>query len=101
MEIFGIGPLELLLVLVISLLVFGPEKLPEVARNIGSLIGAIRRNADDLRESVEQQMGLEDGKAIVEEINKATNEVTDSVKRDLLPTDDLPREEKEKDQSTG
>jgi sec-independent protein translocase protein TatA len=33
---FGIGPLELIIVLVIALLVFGPKKLPELGRSLGS-----------------------------------------------------------------
>ena len=38
--IFGVGPLEVLVVLVLVLLVFGPERLPELTRNLGN---AIRR----------------------------------------------------------
>ncbi len=38
--IFGVGPLEVLVVLTLVLLVFGPERLPELTRNLGS---AIRR----------------------------------------------------------
>jgi TatA/E family protein of Tat protein translocase len=38
--IFGVGPLEVIVVLTLVLLVFGPERLPELTRNLGS---AIRR----------------------------------------------------------
>jgi sec-independent protein translocase protein TatA len=33
---FGIGPLELIIVLVIALVVFGPKKLPELGRSLGT-----------------------------------------------------------------
>jgi len=43
MGLFGIGPLELLLVLVIALMVVGPEKLPEMAAGLGRTIRDFQR----------------------------------------------------------
>lgn len=53
-----IGPLELLLVAAIALIVFGPEKLPALARNLGRTLNELRRQAEDLRR--EFQAGLDD-----------------------------------------
>ncbi|HEV8535114.1 MAG TPA: Sec-independent protein translocase protein TatB [Candidatus Limnocylindria bacterium] len=47
---FGIGTGELLLILVIALLVLGPERMPKVARDIGRVVGDLRRTSDELRE---------------------------------------------------
>jgi sec-independent protein translocase protein TatA len=33
---FGIGPTELIVVLVVALLVFGPKRLPDIGRSLGS-----------------------------------------------------------------
>jgi sec-independent protein translocase protein TatB len=47
---FGIGPEELVLVLIIALIVLGPERMPKVARDIGRVVGELRRTSDQLRE---------------------------------------------------
>jgi sec-independent protein translocase protein TatA len=45
-----IGPLEILVVMVVALLVFGPEKLPEMARNLGRTATQLRRMAQDMKD---------------------------------------------------
>jgi Tat protein translocase TatB subunit len=47
---FGIGPEELILVLIVALLVLGPERLPRVARDVGRVVGDLRRTSDEFRE---------------------------------------------------
>ncbi|CAN5703452.1 hypothetical protein BH18ACT15_BH18ACT15_15230 [soil metagenome] len=45
----SLSPLELITVAVIALVVFGPNKLPEFARNVGQFLAQMRRISDDLR----------------------------------------------------
>ncbi len=40
--IFGVGPLEVLVILTLVLLIFGPERLPELTRNLGTAIRKIK-----------------------------------------------------------
>lgn len=47
---FGIGPEELMLILIVALLVLGPERLPRVARDVGRVVGELRRTSDEFRE---------------------------------------------------
>jgi Tat protein translocase TatB subunit len=47
---FGIGPEELVLILIIALIVLGPERMPKVARDLGRVVGDLRRTSDQLRE---------------------------------------------------
>lgn len=51
---FGIGVPELLLILALALIVFGPGKLPEVGKAIGRGLSEFRRAAKDVHEADEQ-----------------------------------------------
>ena len=51
---FGIGMTELLVILVVALIVFGPTRLPELARSLGRAMGEFRRASTDLRETLRE-----------------------------------------------
>jgi TatA/E family protein of Tat protein translocase len=45
------GP-DLLVILVIALIVFGPKKLPELARTIGKAMGELKKTTEEVKESI-------------------------------------------------
>jgi sec-independent protein translocase protein TatA len=51
---FGIGMPELIIILVIALIVIGPQKLPDLARSLGKGLGEFRRATDDFKRNVEE-----------------------------------------------
>jgi Tat protein translocase TatB subunit len=60
MDFFGIGFGELVLILLIALMVFGPGRLPEVARTLGRLSRNLRKMSSDLTSAVTKEMGIEE-----------------------------------------
>lgn len=48
----GIGSSEIVLILVVMLLLFGPKQLPELAKTIASTLRGIRRATDDMKEEI-------------------------------------------------
>lgn len=57
---FDIGFSELLLVGVVALLVFGPERLPELARNGALWLGRLRRAMRDVKQSLKDELGADE-----------------------------------------
>ncbi|MBX5493192.1 MAG: twin-arginine translocase subunit TatB [Chloroflexi bacterium] len=58
MDFMGIGLGELLLILVLALVVIGPERLPEVASQLGRAVADLRRQANQLSEEFQQSLQL-------------------------------------------
>jgi sec-independent protein translocase protein TatA len=61
--VFNIGPTELLVILIIALLVFGPKRLPEVGRTIGKSIREFRRASEELRDDLRIDLDASDESA--------------------------------------
>ncbi len=52
---FGIGMPELIIILVLALIVIGPQKLPEMARSLGKGLGEFKRASNDFRRNMEEE----------------------------------------------
>ncbi|MCX6031026.1 MAG: twin-arginine translocase TatA/TatE family subunit [Chloroflexi bacterium] len=74
MEIFGIGPMELLLILIIALMVFGPDKLPEIGAKLGRSLREMRQATRQFSQEIEQtRQAIE---APIQEAREAGGELT-------------------------
>lgn len=49
---FGLGPSELVMIFLLVLLLFGPSKLPQMARDLGRFAGEARRSIDEFKEEL-------------------------------------------------
>jgi sec-independent protein translocase protein TatA len=57
----SVGPAEILIILVVALLVFGPHRLPEVARQVGSAMRELRKMQDTVRGELDMVLHPEHG----------------------------------------
>lgn len=55
----SIGGPELLLILVLAFLLFGPRRLPEIGRSLGKMMGEFRRATMEFRTGVEREIEFE------------------------------------------
>lgn len=55
---FGLGMGEIVVILVVALLVLGPNQLPEAAKQIGKAIRQLRRHTKDLQDTIEQDEAI-------------------------------------------
>lgn len=59
MEIFGIGPLELMVIGSVALLVFGPKKLPELGKTLGQATRSFKVAAQEFQHELNREMEKE------------------------------------------
>ncbi len=84
---FGIGFGELVLLLVLALIIFGPEKLPEVAKTLGKYYRQFKDYTDTLKETVERELNLEELKRI--------NDIPEDIKNIVLPSEEVEKRKRE------
>ena len=81
---FDIGFSELLLIALVTLLVMGPERLPQTVRSISLWIGRLKQMVSKARKDLEQEVGMDDirqqlhNEQIMRELNESKEHLEDS-----------------------
>ncbi len=55
-KIGSLGVLELLIILVVVLLIFGPRRLPEMAKGLGQSVREFRKGIKDMRKDIDEEV---------------------------------------------
>ena len=81
MNILGMGPTEILLIVVLALIVFGPAKLPEIMGNVGRAIADFRRATSQLSDEFNRtiQAELNETRALVDDTKSTVTGVQTSI----------------------
>jgi TatA/E family protein of Tat protein translocase len=92
---FGLGVTEVLVILVVAFLLFGPQQLPEVGRQVGKAIKGFKEATEDVRKSVEPELNLMQAemKAVEQDLESSMKEAEESIKKSA---DENPGEEVKK-----
>jgi len=87
MDFLGIGPLELIVVLIIAFIVVGPERLPELARSLGKTVGDLRALSQGLTSEWQREIDglsqLDTGEGLQEALTKPFKEAQADVQQAL------------------
>jgi sec-independent protein translocase protein TatB len=66
---FGIGPLELVVIAIVAVLVFGPDRLPEFARTAGRVLRQVRQMVSNAQNDLRSELGPEFADLELQDLN--------------------------------
>lgn len=88
---FGnIGFPELLVIMAIALLIFGPKKLPEVGKSLGKALREFRRTTDEIKEKIEEEIQAEEFRDIKSDIEDLKDIGVENITEDNTQSQDSP-----------
>lgn len=89
---FGLGGTELIIIVVVALLIFGPNKLPEVGRTIGKMMSEFKKASTEVEDAFRREMNAaEDSGRPASDVNAAAQASAEAA-QPLTPAASSPRE---------
>ena len=111
---FGLGVPELIFILMLALLIFGPKRLPEIGRTIGRGMSEFRKASNDLKRSINTELALDEPPVapilrqprletppmtMARTPHPARHPAMDEVEPEIEPYDDIPITDPSTDES--
>ncbi len=79
---FGLGAMEVLIILVIAFMLFGPKELPEIGKQVGKAVKGFKETTEDLRQSVEPEINMitQELKSVEQDLESSMKEAEEQIK---------------------
>ncbi|MCD9199004.1 sec-independent translocase [Aeromicrobium wangtongii] len=82
---FGMGMPEIAVIMVLALLLFGPEKLPELAKQAAGFVRTVRKMADNAKNDLSRELGED-----FSDLDLSSLDPREIVRRNILDDDTTP-----------
>ncbi|EOF4458681.1 Sec-independent protein translocase protein TatB [Campylobacter coli] len=84
---------EIIVILIVAILVLGPDKLPEAIVQIAKILKALKRNIDDAKSSIEKEVRINDLKEEAKKYKDEFSSANENIRKKLSfeEFDDLKR----------
>lgn len=84
MSLFGMGGMEIMVIMVVALIIFGPGKLPEIGAQVGKAVRDFRRATNDLTREFNDSTSdlrstMDEMKGAVSQVERETKELAQSI----------------------
>ena len=77
MDFFGMGMGEILLIIIVALIIFGPGKVPEIARQLGKVVHTLKNASSELTTQITRELDEEEAAKRTHYPN--TTDMTDTI----------------------
>lgn len=95
--------MELLMLAALALLIFGPERLPEIARTVGRVVGQVRREASATFDTLKAEVELDELRSFGDDLQRERDELQSRARidaRSLHARSDRPAVTDDRDDDT-
>jgi sec-independent protein translocase protein TatB len=80
---FDVSGVEFIFLVLLGLLIFGPRKLPEMGKQLGTMVGQFRRAMREFQTTLDREVELQKLKETAGEVSAVGTELQQSVRREL------------------